>query len=60
MLCGDRDPDVRLVEAYAVFQQLPRGEFGVIPGVPHELSPVGCAMMLDYLQRHRDYRMFTR
>jgi pimeloyl-ACP methyl ester carboxylesterase len=60
MMFGDRDPDVRLVEAYEVLQQLPRGEFGVIPGVKHELSLVGCGMMLDYLQRHREYREYSR
>jgi hypothetical protein len=54
MLFGGRDPDVRVVEAHGVFQQLPRGEPGVIPRVLHELSSVGCAMMLDYLQRHRE------
>jgi hypothetical protein len=51
MTFGDRDPGARLVEAYEVFQQLPRREFGVIPGTPHRLSPTGCQMMLDYLQR---------
>ncbi len=60
MMFGDRDPDVRLAEAYGVFQQLPNGEFGVIPGLQHELSPVGCAMMLDYLQRHREYRVYRQ
>jgi pimeloyl-ACP methyl ester carboxylesterase len=60
MMFGDRDPDVRMAEAYEVFQQLPRGELGVIPGLQHELSSVGCAMMLDYLQRHRKYRVSSQ
>jgi pimeloyl-ACP methyl ester carboxylesterase len=54
MLCGDRDEYCRLSEAYELFQQVPRGEFGIIPGTPHQLSRVGCLMTLDYLQRHRD------
>jgi len=54
MMLGDRDDTCRLSEAYELFQQLPRGEFGIIPGTPHQLSRVGCLMALDYLQRHRD------
>jgi hypothetical protein len=52
MLGGDRDPFFRLPEVYALFQRVPRGEFGVIPGKPHQLSPIGCQMVLDYLLRH--------
>jgi pimeloyl-ACP methyl ester carboxylesterase len=51
MLFGDRDNSCRLSEAHALFQQLPHGEFGVIPGTPHQLSPIGCQMVLDYLLR---------
>jgi pimeloyl-ACP methyl ester carboxylesterase len=54
MLAGDQDPAVRLPEAYEVFQQVPQGEFGIVPGIRHQLSRIGCLMVLDYLQRHRD------
>jgi pimeloyl-ACP methyl ester carboxylesterase len=54
MMFGDRDHGCRLAEAYELFQQLPQGEFGIIPGMPHQLSRVGCLVALDYLQRHCD------
>ena len=53
MLGGDRDHYYRVPEAFELFQPLPQGEFGIIPGTPHQLSRIGCLMALDELQRRR-------
>ncbi|BCB75445.1 alpha/beta hydrolase [Phytohabitans flavus] len=54
MLVGDRDPSCSLADGVELYQKLPQGELGVVPGACHEVTSLGRDMMLDYLRRHQD------
>jgi pimeloyl-ACP methyl ester carboxylesterase len=53
MLVGDRDESCSLADGVQLYQKLPRGEFGIIPGACHAVTDLGCEMMLNYLLRHK-------
>lgn len=54
LLVGDRDEGSSLLDGFDLLQKLPQGELGIIPGSRHEVTELGCEMMLNYLLRHRD------
>jgi pimeloyl-ACP methyl ester carboxylesterase len=53
-LVGDRDEFCPVELSAAAFRMLPRGEFGVLPHTTHAITAPACALMLDFLLRHRD------
>lgn len=54
ILTGDRDGSSSLDEALDLYGKLPEGELGIVPGTGHEVTNLGCGMMLDYLLRHAE------
>jgi pimeloyl-ACP methyl ester carboxylesterase len=54
IVVGDRDRSCSLADGVKLYQELPHGEFGIVPGACHEVTDLGCGMMLDYLVRHKD------
>ena len=54
MLVGDRDKTCSLADGVSLYQRLPQGEIGIVPGTCHEVTRLGCEMMLHYLSRHTD------
>lgn len=54
ILVGDRDRSSSLDEALDLYRELPDGELGIVPGNGHEVTDIGCTMVLDYLLRHAE------
>lgn len=54
ILVGDRDRSCSLEIGVDLYQKLPHGEFGIVPGACHEVTSLGCEMMVNYLLRHQD------
>ena len=52
ILAGDRDRSCSLADGVELYRTLPCGEFGIIPGTCHEVTDLGCEMMINYLLRH--------
>jgi pimeloyl-ACP methyl ester carboxylesterase len=52
ILVGDRDEQCSVEEGVSAYQTLQQGEFGVIPGINHAITPLVCALALDFLRRH--------
>lgn len=52
VLVGDRDEFCSIEEGMSAYRSLQQGEFGVIPGSKHAITPVACALALDFLRRH--------
>lgn len=52
ILVGDRDQYCTVEEGVQAYRKLPHGEFGVIPGIKHAITPLVCTVALDFLLRH--------
>ena len=53
-LVGDRDEFCSVEMSAAAFRMLPHGEFGVLPLTKHAITPSACALIHDFLLRHRE------
>lgn len=54
ILVGDRDRTCSLTDGVDLYRRLPRGELGIVPGACHEVTDLGCEIMIDYLRRHTE------
>lgn len=52
ILVGDRDEGCSVEEGVTAYRALRQGEFGVIPGIKHAITPIVCTLALDFLRRH--------
>jgi pimeloyl-ACP methyl ester carboxylesterase len=53
LLVGDRDQFLPVDQALSAFRQLRQGEFGVLPGADHQITPLACTLIVDFLLRQR-------
>jgi pimeloyl-ACP methyl ester carboxylesterase len=51
ILVGDRDEFCSVEEGVSAYRKLQRGELGVVPGIRHAITPLVCALALDFLVR---------
>lgn len=56
ILVGDRDDYCSVEEGVSAYRILQQGEFGVIPGSKHAITPFVCTLALDFLRRHAPER----
>lgn len=54
ILVGDRDHSSSLADVLDLYRGLPDGELGIVPGNGHEVTDLGCEIVLDYLLRHAE------
>jgi 3-oxoadipate enol-lactonase len=52
ILVGDRDEYCPIEEGVNAYRLLERGEFGVVPGIKHTITPLVATVALDFLRRH--------
>jgi len=52
ILVGDRDHYCTLEDGIAAYQQLPRGEFAVLPATGHVITPAKIQLTLAFFDRH--------
>jgi pimeloyl-ACP methyl ester carboxylesterase len=53
ILVGDRDEGSSLADGVGLYESLPQGEIGIVPGAFHEVTSMGCEIILNYLLRHK-------
>jgi pimeloyl-ACP methyl ester carboxylesterase len=54
ILVGDRDEYCTLDDGIAAYRQLPAGEFAVMPGTGHVITPGKIERTLDFFRRHAE------
>jgi pimeloyl-ACP methyl ester carboxylesterase len=56
ILVGDRDEFCSVEEGVSAYRTLQQGEFGIIPGTKHAITPLARTLALDFLLRHAPER----